>query len=221
LDFKDVPSLIQSIVLVLAGLFTLVHYTFKLSHNNTKFERMMEAMRIFPYLAAIVLTTVLLFVVTPIIGGASFSPPSVVLLTINIVAIFFGMAIWSKTKKIKAKWISFLIFLGYIILLVTNLLISWLYFESINLFTFAYELFAIISLLVPVINSIQNWMFSDIEKSKVTFLLIDQEEFEAEILSETKLGDYLVRKTNDPQFEYWVNRDQIKMIKVPTSRSSK
>jgi hypothetical protein len=73
-------------------------------------------------------------------------------------------------------------------------------------------------LFIPAILSVQNWMFSDIKKSKMIFILHD-EEFEAEVLSETARGDYLVRKTNDPQYEYWVNRDQIKMIKIPTPRS--
>ncbi|TQK74962.1 hypothetical protein FB479_101573 [Brevibacillus sp. AG162] len=222
LKLSDILTIIQAVAIIIAGLIAITHYCFQHQRRQSKIALILETYKLLPVMIVFFLLSLISFLTPIFIEGAKLSDASVKILIINIVALiaaFVEIKILAKYANEKIKNVLYIIL--FFVLLYFDLKLMIPHINEISFFVIALGCFTLLCYFVSACVNLYSLFFNDMKGANMLFKLQNGEEFSAELLSETKQGDFIVKKASEPNTEYWINRDQVIHIvkEVPRVRS--
>ncbi|GIO06228.1 hypothetical protein J31TS6_22560 [Brevibacillus reuszeri] len=221
MELKDIPSFIQAAVLVIAGLIALCHYSIKFHRKHSKLDKMFDSTRLIPPLVILFLLSITSLSLALLFQGLPDNPSSYTVIAINVGALILGrLEISYLKKKFEGRIKQMLFILIFISLLYYDIKFAIEHFKVMNAFVLVYIVFTLLFYLFAGISNLYALLFGDLKNARMKFVLKD-EEFLADLLLETSKGDYIVKKVDEPDKEYWINRDEVRKISIDVSREGR
>lgn len=213
----DIGQTIQGLVILLAGLIALGHFSLKFHTRDPKIEKIFEGLRLIPTLVVVAILPFIFLILVIIWYGFNFDSIAIYVVITNIFGTIVTMIDLKYFINSRGTLKSIIVLLLLATVFIINMILLKNHFNKMHMYLVLYQLYTTLLTFISVVVNMYNLMFNDIKRKVIEIKTSDQV-FEAELLSRTKDGDLLVRKVTEPQSEYWINRDEIKHIKVDSGR---